>query len=269
MPRGLEYRLDKIRVDPDEIPPGRRILELARITAKRPPAMPAAIFDDWPPLGYEDRVPKLQQICPEVVVRIPEWDRFPILELADDGARMESLPWEGLQRREIVSFEVSFESRDQALGLKERIETHGLDLAAEVLGLAYDSREVCPGYVFFAIRGTRIDGNRFVPKAVAKGAAAMVSAAPIFENPSRCAVRGARCAVGPGEALAPQTAYRIPHTLPLHPLICDMRRKIGRYTERRIVMITPPMMTRIAGSVGKVRANRRIATANVFVRCFN
>jgi len=52
------------------------------------------------------------------------------------------------------------------------------DLGIQILGLAYDSREVVPGYVFFAIRGTRTDGNRFVPRAIAKGAAAVVSASP-------------------------------------------------------------------------------------------
>jgi UDP-N-acetylmuramoyl-L-alanyl-D-glutamate--2,6-diaminopimelate ligase len=52
------------------------------------------------------------------------------------------------------------------------------DLDVEILGLAYDSREVFPGCLFFAIRGTRTDGNRFVPKAIARGAAAVVSALP-------------------------------------------------------------------------------------------
>src|SRR5215469_7384591 len=54
------------------------------------------------------------------------------------------------------------------------------DLDTEILGLAYDSRAVLPGYLFFAIRGTRVDGNRFIPKAIAKGAAAVVTAqAPV------------------------------------------------------------------------------------------
>src|SRR2546426_2814731 len=48
----------------------------------------------------------------------------------------------------------------------------------EILGLAYDSRRVRPGDAFFAIRGTRMDGNRFVPNAIEKGAAAIVSALP-------------------------------------------------------------------------------------------
>ena len=54
------------------------------------------------------------------------------------------------------------------------------DLDTEILGLAYDSRAVQPGYLFFAIRGTRLDGNRFMPKAIVKGAVAVVSAlAPV------------------------------------------------------------------------------------------
>ena len=56
------------------------------------------------------------------------------------------------------------------------------DLGLEILGLAYDSRAVCPGYVFFAIRGTRTDGNRFIPKAIAQGAAAIVSAGPPIQS---------------------------------------------------------------------------------------
>jgi UDP-N-acetylmuramoyl-L-alanyl-D-glutamate--2,6-diaminopimelate ligase len=52
------------------------------------------------------------------------------------------------------------------------------DLDVDVLGLSYDSREVFPGGVFFAIRGTRTDGNRFIPKAIERGAAAVVSALP-------------------------------------------------------------------------------------------
>jgi UDP-N-acetylmuramoyl-L-alanyl-D-glutamate--2,6-diaminopimelate ligase len=56
------------------------------------------------------------------------------------------------------------------------------DLGIEILGLAYDSREVRPGDVFFAIRGTRADGNCFVPKAIARGAKAIVSASPPIQS---------------------------------------------------------------------------------------
>jgi UDP-N-acetylmuramoyl-L-alanyl-D-glutamate--2,6-diaminopimelate ligase len=50
------------------------------------------------------------------------------------------------------------------------------DLETPIAGIAYDSRQVSEGDLFVAIRGTRMDGNRFMPKAIAKGAAAVVSA---------------------------------------------------------------------------------------------
>src|SRR5262245_5647225 len=68
--------------------------------------------------------------------------------------------------------------RDLLSGLHVRAASGALD--AEILGLAYDSRDVLPGCLFFAIRGTRLDGNRFIPRAIANGAAAIVSAlAPV------------------------------------------------------------------------------------------
>ncbi len=56
----------------------------------------------------------------------------------------------------------------------------GLDLdaatgAREVAGVASDSRAVKPGYVFFAISGTKIDGLTFAPAAIAAGAVAIVA----------------------------------------------------------------------------------------------
>src|SRR5688572_1180002 len=68
--------------------------------------------------------------------------------------------------------------RELLSGLNARSVTGDLD--TEILGLAYDSRQVSDGDLFFAIRGTRMDGNRFMPKAIAKGAAGIVSAlAPV------------------------------------------------------------------------------------------
>ena len=51
-------------------------------------------------------------------------------------------------------------------------------LEREISAVAYDSRTVVPGAVFVAIRGEQADGNRFVGDAVARGAAAVVSAEP-------------------------------------------------------------------------------------------
>lgn len=42
-----------------------------------------------------------------------------------------------------------------------------------ITGLAIDSGKVQPGYLFFAIPGTRVDGHSFIPKAIAAGAAAI------------------------------------------------------------------------------------------------
>jgi UDP-N-acetylmuramoyl-L-alanyl-D-glutamate--2,6-diaminopimelate ligase len=65
--------------------------------------------------------------------------------------------------------------------------TRGIDARApaahgdlEISGLAYDSRLVKPGSLFFAIRGEKTDGNRYVSDAVGRGAVAVVSE---LENP--------------------------------------------------------------------------------------
>ena len=50
---------------------------------------------------------------------------------------------------------------------------HG-DPDATVTALTFDSRAVCPGSCFFALRGTQADGHAFIPAAVAAGAAAIV-----------------------------------------------------------------------------------------------
>jgi UDP-N-acetylmuramoyl-L-alanyl-D-glutamate--2,6-diaminopimelate ligase len=51
-----------------------------------------------------------------------------------------------------------------------------LDAGAEpaISGLAYDSRHVKPGDLFFCVRGANADGHRFLPDAVARGAVAAV-----------------------------------------------------------------------------------------------
>jgi len=52
------------------------------------------------------------------------------------------------------------------------------DFDLEIAGLAYDSREVRPGYLFVAIRGSTRDGHDFVNEAVRNGAAALVLESP-------------------------------------------------------------------------------------------
>ncbi len=51
---------------------------------------------------------------------------------------------------------------------------------AEITGLAYDSRRVTPGTLFFALRGVVADGHRFIDQAVRSGASAVVLEDPRF-----------------------------------------------------------------------------------------
>jgi UDP-N-acetylmuramoyl-L-alanyl-D-glutamate--2,6-diaminopimelate ligase len=51
-------------------------------------------------------------------------------------------------------------------------------LALDVKGLAYDSRKVEPGYLFFAFAGAKTDGTRFAASAIEKGAIAVLSDRP-------------------------------------------------------------------------------------------
>ncbi len=61
------------------------------------------------------------------------------------------------------------------------ISAKGGNLAVEVQGLAYDSRKVKPGDLFVAIRGSRDDGHRHIPEALAKGARALLLQEPPAE----------------------------------------------------------------------------------------
>ena len=50
--------------------------------------------------------------------------------------------------------------------------------AAEVTGLAVDSRAVKPGDLFFALAGSKTDGTRFIDAAIAAGAVAQCASSP-------------------------------------------------------------------------------------------
>jgi UDP-N-acetylmuramoyl-L-alanyl-D-glutamate--2,6-diaminopimelate ligase len=51
------------------------------------------------------------------------------------------------------------------------------DAAVEVSGLAYDSRQVEPGFLFVAIRGAHVDGHGYIPAALSRGAVTVVAEA--------------------------------------------------------------------------------------------
>ncbi len=51
--------------------------------------------------------------------------------------------------------------------------TYG-NMGVEVKGICFDSRQVQPGYLFIAVRGTQTDGHEFISKAVELGASGIV-----------------------------------------------------------------------------------------------
>lgn len=59
------------------------------------------------------------------------------------------------------------------------IGQHSLEGPADITitSVEADSRRVAPGSLFVALRGTAVDGHRFIPMAIAAGAAAIVCAA--------------------------------------------------------------------------------------------
>jgi UDP-N-acetylmuramoyl-L-alanyl-D-glutamate--2,6-diaminopimelate ligase len=71
------------------------------------------------------------------------------------------------------------------------------DEAVEITSLAYDSRAVAPGTLFFCVPGFRADGHEFAPAAVAAGAAALVVERPLGLGVPELLVGSARAAMAP------------------------------------------------------------------------
>ena len=67
----------------------------------------------------------------------------------------------------------------------------------EITGLAYDSRAVRAGELFFCVSGFQRDGHDFAPRAVADGAAALVVERPLGLGVPEVLVPSAREAMGP------------------------------------------------------------------------
>jgi UDP-N-acetylmuramoyl-L-alanyl-D-glutamate--2,6-diaminopimelate ligase len=70
----------------------------------------------------------------------------------------------------------------------------------EVSGLAYSSRSVVPGTLFFCVPGFRADGHDFAPDAVARGAVALVCQRPLGLGVPEVLVDDVRAAMGPAAA---------------------------------------------------------------------
>src|SRR5271154_5748566 len=78
----------------------------------------------------------------------------------------------------------------------------GAELAGEAAGveitsLAYDSRRVQPGTLFFCVPGFRSDGHEFAAQAVQAGAAALLAERPLDLGVPEVLVASARAAMAP------------------------------------------------------------------------
>lgn len=68
---------------------------------------------------------------------------------------------------------------------------------ALVSGITYDSREVGPGSLFAALRGSDFDGHRYIGAAIEKGAAAILAEEPVDANVPVIVVENSRAALAP------------------------------------------------------------------------
>jgi len=75
------------------------------------------------------------------------------------------------------------------------------DAPAEIADLAYDTRAVTPGALFFCLRGAHVDGHAFAATAAAQGAAALVVEEPLDVALPQLVVPNARAAMAPAARL--------------------------------------------------------------------
>src|SRR2546430_15180401 len=71
------------------------------------------------------------------------------------------------------------------------------DSSVEIRDLAYDSRRVGPGTLFFCFAGERTDGHDFAAAAVESGAAALIVERPLDLEVPQVEVEDARAAMAP------------------------------------------------------------------------
>jgi UDP-N-acetylmuramoyl-L-alanyl-D-glutamate--2,6-diaminopimelate ligase len=88
------------------------------------------------------------------------------------------------------------------------VESVAGDMGRTVRGIAYDSRDVEPGFLFVAMDGVHTDGRRFIPDAVGRGAAGVMHARELDNPPP-----GATCVrvADPRAMLSPVAARFFGH----------------------------------------------------------
>ena len=88
-----------------------------------------------------------------------------------------------------------------ALGPGEVVNGELIGSELEVRELAYDTRTVAPGALFFCVRGRTSDGHAFAPTAAALGAAALVVDHPVPVELPQLVVDDVRASMPPAAAL--------------------------------------------------------------------
>src|SRR5260221_6014114 len=79
-----------------------------------------------------------------------------------------------------------------ALGADEVVGAGPVDIR----DLAYDTRAISPGALFFCVPGAKADGHDFAPEAIANGAVALVVERPLDVSVPQVVVTDARAAMG-------------------------------------------------------------------------
>jgi UDP-N-acetylmuramoyl-L-alanyl-D-glutamate--2,6-diaminopimelate ligase len=89
-----------------------------------------------------------------------------------------------------------------ALGSSEVVNRALMDAAPiDIRDLAYDTRSVTPGTLFFCVRGRSADGHAFAPTAAAAGAVALVVEKPVSVDLPQLVVEDVRVAMPKGATL--------------------------------------------------------------------
>jgi UDP-N-acetylmuramoyl-L-alanyl-D-glutamate--2,6-diaminopimelate ligase len=82
---------------------------------------------------------------------------------------------------------------DRLIAAEQAGENAGIEISA----LAYDSRRVRPGALFFCVSGFSVDGHDFAREAVRNGAAAVIAERPTGAGAPEVLVASTRAAMGP------------------------------------------------------------------------
>jgi UDP-N-acetylmuramoyl-L-alanyl-D-glutamate--2,6-diaminopimelate ligase len=83
------------------------------------------------------------------------------------------------------------------MDLQSLFDDGGLPAGVDVTSLAYDSRAVGPGTLFFCVSGFTRDGHEFAPAAIEQGAVALVVERPLGLGVPEVVVPSARAAMAP------------------------------------------------------------------------